>query len=59
MSPTVREATEVLKFLPEDLLRRSAFVWDVDAFTPSVCRAGIVEVFWSRHLKCLLPGFSC
>ena len=63
ISSTVRGTTEVLKFLPEDFLRRSAFVWGVDAITPSVCRVGILEVFWSRHLivfqKCLLPGFSC
>jgi len=63
ISPTVKGATEVLKFLPEDFLRRSAFVWGVDAITPSVCRVGILEVFWSRHLivfqECLLPVFSC
>ena len=50
ISPTVRGATEVLK----DLLRRSAFVWGVNAITPSVCRVAILEVSW-----CLLPGFSC
>ena len=40
VSPTVRGATEVLTFLPKDLIRRSTFVWGLDAITPSVCRVG-------------------
>jgi len=49
ISPTVGGGTEVLKFLPMDLLRRS-FVWGVDAITLSVYRVGILEVLRLRHL---------
>jgi len=43
VSPTVRGVKEVLKFLPKDLIRRSTFVWGLDAITPSVCR---VRGYW-------------
>ena len=59
MSPIVSGATDVLKFLPKEEV--SLCVGD-DAITLSVCRVGILQVFWSRHLilfqKCLLPGFN-
>jgi len=44
ISLTVRGATEVLKFLPKGLLKRSAFVWGVNAITSSICRVGILEI---------------